>query len=178
MKKPGLIVAAYPGMGQEIFTAIFPTYVQLSMHDYRRENEDWAKQYAKDAFDLVNNGECEVCFIDPHKNVIKYLGELTQSFMIFYPGTKKDAILKNLAIMYFRNPSVSNGKSLADVVLNHDQHIGELRLYPNSVSFSTGIINEDFLKQLLEMDMESRTKVIKALKVMKTSPKRESVKKA
>ena len=80
--------------------------------------------------------------------------------------------------MYFRNPSVSNGKSLADVVLNHDQHIGELRLYPNSVSFSTGIINEDFLKQILEMDMESRTKVIKALKVMKTSPKRESVKKA
>ena len=176
MKKPGLIIAAYPGMGQEIYTAIYDNYLQLSIHDYKRDNEDWAKKYAEDAVDLVTKTQCEVCFIDPHKKVLESLGELNHPFLIFYPGTKKEQLLKTLAIIYFRNPSVRTGKYLADVVLNFEEQIADLRLYPNSISLANSIVNEDFIKQILDMNNEERIKVIKALKVMKTTAQREKQK--
>jgi hypothetical protein len=59
------------------------------------------------------------------------------------------------------------------VVLNHDERIKELRLYPNSIQFSNGFINEELIKQLIDMDDEGRLKVMKALGVMKTTPKSE-----
>ena len=173
MKKPGLIVAAYPGMGQEIYTSIYDDFDMISSYDYNKENEDWAKEYVQDVINCVERGKCKVCFIDPHKAVIKHLGELKKPFIIFYPGTPKDTTLRTLATLYFRTPTVSTGKALADVVLNHDERIKELRLYPNSIQFSNGFINEELIKQLIDMDTEGRLKVMRALGVMKTTPKSE-----
>lgn len=173
MKKPGLIVAAYPGMGQEIYASIYDDFYILSSYDYNKESESWAKDYVKDALKCVEHDKCKVCFIDPHKAVIKHLGELKKPFIIFYPGTPKDITLRTLATSYFRTPTVSTGKALADVVLNHDERISELRLYPNSIQFSNGFINEELIKQLIDMDDDDRRKVMNALGVMKTTPKSE-----
>ena len=176
MKKPGLIVAAYPGMGQEIFTNVYHDYVMISLSTYRKDNPDYLKTYIEDALGLISDGTNTVCFIDTDTDVIKELGEMNIPFLIFYPGTPKDTVLRNLANMYLKNPSVSFGKTIADVILHYETKIAELRLYNNSIMFNAGIVSDEVVKNLIKMSEQERQKFIENLAIMKITSKEKATK--
>lgn len=167
MKKPALIIAAYPGMGQEIFSSIYDNYKVISMHEFTKKEDNWADTYVKHILEAIEEDGIDVCLVDPHKTVITKLGELRKPFLIFYPGTDKTSIMKMLATLYFRNQSVVNAKYLADVVLNHDDAIEDLRKYPNSILISNGILSYDLIEQLIAMDEEGRNRIVTTLRKMK-----------
>lgn len=177
MKKQGILIAVYPGMGQEIFTHVYNDYVMVSLSDYRKDNPDYIKTYVEDALRLVTNGENSVCFIDTNTEVIKHLGELQIPFLIFYPGTPKDSILRNLSNIFLKNPSISTGKTIADVILHYDNKIAELRLYNNSIMFTKGIISDEVVKDFIKMDEVQFKDFIKNLAVMKITNRENSNKK-
>lgn len=170
-RKPGILIAVYPGMGQEIFTNVYHDYVMINLSDYRKDNPDYIKTYIEDAVRLVSDGTNSVCFIDTNTDLIKELGEMDIPFLIFYPGTSKDAVLRNLANMYLKNPSVSFGKTIADVILHYETKIAELRLYNNSIMFSNGIVSDEVIKNIIKMNPLERLDFIKSLAVMKVTAK-------
>ena len=175
-KKTGLIIAVYPGMGQEIFTNVYNDYIMISLSDYRKDNPDFVKTYVEDALRLVSDGANSVCFIDTDTEVIKELEEMNIPFLIFYPGISKDTLLRNLANMYLKNPSVSFGKTIADVILHYETKIAELRLYNNSIMFNAGIISDEVVKNLIKMSEDERQKFIENLAVMKITSKEKATK--
>ena len=175
----GIIIAAYPGMGQEVYTSMYDNYVILNVHDAYIVHDGYGNQrvdvegYVRDAMNLVSNpdGHYDVCFVDPITDVIEELKEYKKPFFILFPTTKKESILKTLAIMYHRNPSVANGQALTDVILNHDHRIEVLKSYPNSIVSTTGIINQTLITELLTMDEKGRFGVMSALASMKSKVK-------
>lgn len=157
-KKSGLIIAAYPGMCQALFTSEYTNYTTLSVYEYDKSGEDWVKDFVSQAIFIITKAQFDVCFIEPHHKVLEYLKSINQEFFIFYPLTPKESILKILAITYRNQSTVANGNALADVVLNHDVNIADVRKYSNAVAFSKGIINDSFLKELLSLDTKGGSK--------------------
>lgn len=174
MKKQGLIIAAYPGMGQEVFASINDAYLVMGARNetYQKTAATpvWAYvDYAEDAMKLVSDtGRYDVCFIEPHEDVLNYLNTIGyNTYIIAYPGCSKDSVLRTIASMYMRNPSTELGMALADVAIHFDRDVAALRKYPNSIMFKGGLINNDLLTQLVNMEPIDRKKVIQALSVIK-----------
>lgn len=174
MKKNGVIIAAYPGMGQEIFAEIYENYEHLKYSEFTKEMDELhtdldERAYANAAIDMVSvhKGGMDICFVDAHTDVIKYLGQTDVAFITFYPITSKESIVQRMATMHNRKPSVYTAETLAYVIANHDEKIEELRLYSNSIASGTGILNEDLLKDFVKMDERERIAVIQSFTIMK-----------
>jgi len=178
LRKRGIIIAVYPGMGQDLISDIYDEYVYMdvsSLDFYDSDNHKTnTKTYIEDAIDIVSveKGKYSVCFVDATDEILEALASFNEPYVIFYPVTPKESILKMLAQMYVANPSAGRAKTIADVILHHEERINELRLYPNSIGASTGIINEDLVNDLVSMSYEERLQVIRAFSMMKTSSKR------
>lgn len=169
--RPTLLIAAYPGMGQDALEVKHKDYGFLSTFDYPKEadgwDEGWSRKFAVELIRLVKLGEKKVYFFDPHPDVITHLEDLGQELFIFYPNTNKNSVLGILAVIYCRNASFRNGKALADVALNYETHMQVLKMYYNSVAFSTGLIEPSFLNQLIALNATGRANVLAKIKDMK-----------
>jgi hypothetical protein len=165
--KQGLIILAYPGMGQTIYPDVYSTYKHLSVHQgFIGKSKNWEEHYVKAAINLINEDDCDVCFIDAYVStnaIIKELEKVKQPFLIFYPGTSKESLLRSMALVYLKKPTQDNAMALADVILNHDHRIANLRQYSNAIMSSTGIVNEEVLERLVEMDNDTRLKTMMAM---------------
>jgi len=178
---PGLIIAAYPGMGQEALQEVHCNYIVLDVYKYDVKNPLEIKKYVQEAIDLVtkprissfSSSRFDVCFVDADIRVIDELDTRNQPFLIYYPANDKETVIKRLAVMYNNNQSVRLGKSLADVVLNHETKITELRLYSNAIASKFGLINNNLLTELIAMPYESRTKIVSAIGELRTAKKQE-----
>ena len=179
--KPGLIIAAYHGMGQEAYLAIHDDYDQLTKEDYYisvdKDYSKWVSKYVDDAIFAVTTVGLKVCFISTDEDILNELIKRDQEFYIFYPSPiTKQQVIERVTKTYFRSPTIVSGNALTDVVAGFDNDINRLREFSNSMMSSTGIINEEVLNNLIEMDTISRNGVLRALKAMKSVPKKEEVK--
>ena len=157
----GFIVAAYPGMGQEIYLSIYDEYKVLYLDDYDLTADDWPKKYVEDAIRL---GFPEVVLkyvlLCLEKEIIEKLHEIQEPFLIVYPSIPKDKFLLRMFEMYSKPRSMHKNRfdnMLADVIKNYDKDIDNLKLYFNSISSSTGIINEEVLKRFVEIPTNKKT---------------------
>jgi len=180
-KVRGFIVAAYPGMGQEVYLSIYDDYKILSLDDYNLESEDWAMKYAEDAIKMVTIYGFKICFVVPKKEILGALYYLNEAFLVVYPAIDKDKFLLRMFEMYSKIMSPKHAQEIADVIKDYDEDIKELKLYFNSVSSSTGIINEEVLNRFIEIqDLKKRKDILLAigsLKDMKASAYKKSKKK-
>ena len=174
-RKEGLIIAAYPGMGQSVYTSIYDNYKSLSIHDYETTKES-AKQYIEDAINLLTDEKnpCSVVFVDAVSVVLDELSSIGRSFFIFYPATKKESVLELLAKTYYNYPTKANGYYLSEVILYHKVMVKMLQRYPNSMSSVTGIINEEIITKLLAMSEKERLGVMNAIGKMKEHKSEEA----
>ena len=181
LQKQGIIIAVYPEMGQELLSDMHDNYAYLSGYHYNQTKENWARSYVEDAIDLVTLSNIEnpqksrrifdICFVDAIEPLLDELANRNEPYIIFYPNTSKESVLQMMAQMYLANPHNNSAKTLANAILNYDKHIEHLRLYPNSIAASTGIINEDFVRDLAKMSQLDRIQVIQAFVTIKTSKK-------
>lgn len=160
MKKPGLIVVAYQGMGKTTLTKQNPNYFDLESSGYPRDNQEWYKNYVKDAIKKVTEEGYDICFLSSHEVVRDYLTTIKQPFLIFYPIAKKSTMLDRLAKRYFEDPSVKNGKALANAVLDYEKNVMDLMAYRNSIASKDGFIDNTLLEKLIKLPVEDRLKVM------------------
>lgn len=180
----GFIVAAYPGMGQEIYLSIYDDYTVLYLDDYDLTAEDWPTKYVEDAIRLISGGGIKICFVMPRKEIIEKLHEIQEPFLIVYPSIPKDNFLLRMFEMYSKPRSMHKNRfdnMLADVIKNYDKDIDNLKLYFNSISSSTGIVNEEVLKRFVNIPTNKKRQdvltAIGTMKDMKASALKKSKKK-
>lgn len=180
----GFIVAAYPGMGQEIYLSIYDDFKVLYLDEYDLTKPEDVTRYVNDAIRLVSGGGIKICFVMPQKQIIEELYKTQEPFLIIYPNIPKDKFLLRMFEMYDKPRSMYKdrfNKMIADVIKNYDKDIENLKLYFNSIASGNGIINEEVLKRFYEMqDLKKRRSVLMAigtLKDMKASALKKSKKK-
>jgi len=173
LKKPGIIIAVYPGMGQEVYSKFYDNYFHLESYPYYTKKMPRGKSqgmmYALDAINKVQQEDYDICFVDAHTDVLNYLKGLNQDFIIFYPTPtqKKEVVLERIARIYSNRMSLYSAGLLVYVTKNHVKKINDLRMYPNSIASSKGILNEELLLEISRATPLERRKIIEVFSEMK-----------
>lgn len=192
--KKGVLIAAYPGMGQDILeheTRYVKTF-QLSGHEYIKTDIDYEvynisnrkkftpEEYKRNIENFIGyvltyidkETNDYVYFVDAHPDIIDELISVDYPFLIFYPGVSR----KRYYDQWFSNTTVYLGShygrttthKLSDWITNYTKKINKLSSYDNAINIKLGFLSEPFIQSFRELDgINDIVQVINTLQLIK-----------